>query len=75
MKSPEDMEGLLNLPYWVLKPYVRPKPDENRAVRKRRGETLEQNKQKKMHKAKRVAKFHEKVLNQVLKKTLLKSKI
>ena len=58
------MEGLLELPFWRLKPYVRPKP--TRELKKRKTESLEQNKRRKIQKAERVKKFHEKVLNEVL---------
>ena len=58
------MEGLLALPYWQLKPYVRPKPVKE--MRKRKTESLEQNKRRKMEKAERVKKYHEKALKEVI---------
>ena len=57
------MDGLLELPFWRLKPYVRPKP--TREIKKRKTESLEQNKRRKIQKAERVKKFHEKALNEV----------
>merc|ERR1712064_44675 len=41
-ESPLTMEGLLALPFWRLKPYVRPKP--TREIKKRKTESLEQKK-------------------------------
>lgn len=59
------MDGLLALPYWRCKPYVRPTPDASQVHRKRPGETMDQNRRRKMQKAQRIAKYHEKVLNKV----------
>ena len=53
-----------SLPYWRLKPYVRPVPLNE--PKKRKVESLEQNKRRKLEKAKRVKRFHQKVLNEVL---------
>ena len=59
------MNGLLALPYWRCKPYVRPKRDGVQPARKRPAETIEQRNKRKEAKALKVAKFHEKALNKV----------
>ena len=65
------MNGLLALPYWRCKPYVRPKRDGVQPARKRPAETIEQRNKRKEAKALKVAKFHEKALNKVRKISLL----
>ena len=62
--SPKSMDKLLKLPYWQLKPYVRPpKPPTLEKAPKRKGtSTLEQNKRRKEQKAERVKKYHQKAL-------------
>ena len=63
--SPKNMEQLLELPFWRLKPYVRP-TQKTTIPKKRKGtSTLEQNKRRKEQKAERVKKYHQKALNQV----------
>ena len=57
------MDSLLALPFWRCQPYVRPNKETPNL--KRSGETLDQNRKRKLQKAIRVAKFHEKVLNKV----------
>jgi hypothetical protein len=59
------MDGLLELPYWRCKPYVRPANNGDKLPRKRPGETIAQNQQRKLRKAEKVAKYHEKALNKV----------
>ena len=67
--SPKNMDKLLELPFWQLKPYVRPKQITERtnlpSKRKKGTSTLEQNKKRKEQKAERVKKFHQKALNKV----------
>ena len=63
--SPKNMDQLLELPFWRLKPYVRP-TQKTTIPKKRKGtSTLEQNKRRKEQKAERVKKYHQKALNQV----------
>ena len=73
--SPKNMDDLLALPFWRLKPYVRPVSNTNGTdsdkvtnKRKKGTSTLEQNKRRKEQKAERVKKYHQKALNKVLKK-------
>ena len=57
------MDGLLELPFWRLKPYVRPTP--TKEPKKRKAVSLEDSKKRKLEKQNRVKKHHLKALNKV----------
>merc|ERR1712130_850681 len=66
LKSPENMTGLLALPNWRCKPYVRPSPN-SKPQRKRPPESMTQSMKRKQMKAEKIAKFHEKVMNKEIR--------
>ena len=71
--SPKNMDDLLALPFWRLKPYVRPAvsntngTDSDKVTNKRKKgtSTLEQNKRRKEQKVEQVKKYYQKALNKV----------
>jgi len=70
--SPKNMADLMALPFWRLKPYVRPISGDtvmsDKVKNKRKGtSTLEQNKRRKEQKAERVQKYHQKAMNKEIK--------
>ena len=70
--SPKNMADLMALPFWRLKPYVRPIIGDtvmsDKVKNKRKGtSTLEQNKRRKEQKAERVQKYHQKAMNKVFR--------
>jgi len=59
------MDELLSLPFWRLKPYVRPIPIKE--AKKRKATSLDESKKRKLEKQNRVKKYHQKALNKVYK--------
>lgn len=67
--SPCDMDAILNLPYWRCKPYVRPKVQQGseQVSRKRDSQMIAENDKRKEHKAKKQAKYQEKIADKETK--------